>query len=87
LLVFKVFSRCGPTQWDRLCAKEAVNGFQATLQGKEGCLITFMDNWGQLHTNSTLLKPPSINTIFSEGHEKVVWEKQTWLSILFRCGV
>jgi len=50
-----VFSRCGTTQWDRLRAKEAFSGPQTTLQGKEGRLITVMDDWGQLHTNATLL--------------------------------
>jgi len=40
-----------------LCIKEAVNGRQTTLQGKAGRLITVMDNWVQLHTIATLLKP------------------------------
>jgi len=67
-----VFSRCGTTQWDQLCAKEVFIGPQTTLQqGKEGCLITAMDNWGQLHTNATLLKPANwakhhVTTVFSE---------------------
>jgi len=39
------------------CAKGAVHGLQTTLQGKEGRLITVMDNWEQFHTNATLLKP------------------------------
>jgi len=73
-----------------LCAKEAVNGPQTTLQGKEGHLVTVMDDWRQLHTNATLFKPaPSITSLFRaiQGHEKAVWEKQTWLSILFCRGV
>jgi len=45
------------TQWDQLCAKEAVNGPQTTLQGKAGHSITVMDDWEQIHTNATLLKP------------------------------
>jgi len=77
-------------QWDQLCAKEAVNGPQTMLQGKEGCMITVMDDWGQLHINATLLKPTKhYHSHFRaiQGHEKVIWEKQTWLSILFCCGV
>jgi len=31
---------------------------KTTLQGKAGHLITAMDDWEQLHTNATLLKPP-----------------------------
>jgi len=57
LLVFQSISRCGTTQWDWLGAKEAVNGSQTTLQRKKGRLITVMDDWGQLQTNATLLKP------------------------------
>jgi len=49
-----------------LCVKEAVNGPQTTVQGKAGCLITAMDDWVQFHTIATLLKPPSIATVFSE---------------------
>jgi len=45
------------TQWDQLCAKEAVNGLQTTLQGKTGHPITVMDYYcrEQFHTNATLL--------------------------------
>jgi len=47
--------------------------FQTTLQGKESHLITLMDNWGQLHTNATLLKPAKhYHSLFRaiQGHEK-----------------
>ena len=37
---------------EQLCAKRAVNGPQTTLEGKAGYLITVMDDWDQLHTNS-----------------------------------
>jgi len=40
-----------------LCAKEAVNGSQTTLQGKASRLITGMDDWVQFHIIATLLKP------------------------------
>jgi len=73
-----------------LCAKEAINDPKTTLQGKEGCLVTVMDDWGQLHTNATSLKPSKhYHSLFRDiqGHEKAIWEKQTWLSILFCCGV
>jgi len=42
---------------NRLCAKRAANGSQTTLKAKEGHLMTVMDDWEQLHTNATLLKP------------------------------
>jgi len=75
-----------------LCAKEAANGLQTTLQGKEGRLITVMGDWEQLHTNATaLLKPAKhyhslyylCHSLFRaiQGHEKFDWEKQTWLSM------
>jgi len=73
-----------------LCAKEAVNGPQTTLKGKEGRLITVMDDCGELHTNATLIRPDKhYHSLFRaiQGHEKAVWGKQTWLSILFCCGV
>jgi len=63
-----------------LFAKEAINGSQTTLQGKEGRLIIVMDDWGKLHTNATLLKPAKhYYSLFRaiQGHEKAVWEKQT----------
>jgi len=85
-----VFFRCGTAQWDQLCAKEALISPQTTLQGKEGRLITVMDDWGQLHTNVTLLKPTKYYySLFRamQGHEKAIWERQTWLFILFYCGV
>ena len=75
-----VFSRCGTTQWDQLCAKEVFSDPQTTLQGKEGHLIIVMEDWGQLHTNATLLKPAKhYHSLFRaiQGHEKAVWEKQT----------
>jgi len=70
-----VFFRCSTTQWDQLYAKEAFSGPQTTLQGKEGCLITVMDNCGQLHTNATLLKPAKhYHSLFRaiQGHEKAI---------------
>jgi len=57
-----------------VCQK-AVNGPQTTLQGKEGHLITVMDDWGQLHTNATLLRPAKhYHSLFRaiQGHEKAV---------------
>ena len=74
-------------QWDQLCAKGAVNGFQTTLQSKAGRLITIMDNWEQLnHTNATLLKPTKyFQTLImqsSTGPWKSRLEKQTWLSMV-----
>jgi len=41
-------------QWDQLCAKEAVNGFQTTLQGKADHLIT--NDWEQLQNQCHLIK-------------------------------
>jgi len=58
---------------DQLYAKKAVNGPQTTLQGKEGCLIIVMDDWGQFHTNATLLKfTKHYHGLFRviQGHEK-----------------
>jgi len=45
------------TQWDQLCAEEAINGHKTTLQDIAGLLITVMDDWEQSHNNATLLKP------------------------------
>jgi len=36
---------------------ELLHGPQTTLQGKAGCLIAVMNDWEQLHSNTTLLKP------------------------------
>jgi len=55
------------TQWDQLCAKEAIRGSQTTLQGKAGCLITVIDDWEQLHTNATLLKPDKLCQSFQSS--------------------
>jgi len=66
------------------CGKGAINGPQTTLQGKADHLITFMDDWEQLHTIATLLNLPSIATVFSELYKTIKshLEKQTWLSIV-----
>jgi len=37
--------------------KEPLMAPQTTLQGIAGHLITVVDNWKQLHTNATFLKP------------------------------
>jgi len=61
------------TQWDYLCAKRAVNGLQATLQNNAGRLITVTDDWEQLHTGATLLKPAKhCHNLFRAlwGHKK-----------------
>jgi len=42
-----------------LCAKGAVSDSQTTLQGKEGRLITVMEDWEQLLTNATLFIKPA----------------------------
>jgi len=76
-----------------LCAKEAVRlcqCFQTTLQGKEGRLILVMDNWEQLHTNATLLKPAKhYHGLFRaiQGHEKAIWKSRPGSPWLFCCGV
>jgi len=52
--------------------KEPSYGPQTTLQGKAGYLVSH-DNWVQLHTNATLLKPAkhcSHKTL--QGHEKAI---------------
>jgi len=61
------------------CAKEAINGFQTTLQAKAGRSITVMDDWEQFHTNATLLKPTKhchslIRAL--KGHKKAVWKSR-----------
>jgi len=53
--------------------KEPSHGPQTTLQGKAGCLVTVMDDWEQLHTNATLLKPTKhFHNFFRalQGYEK-----------------
>jgi len=59
------------------CAKVAIHGPQTTLQGKAGHLVIVMaDDWEQLHTNATLLKPAKhCHSLFRalRGHEKAVW--------------
>jgi len=60
-----------------LCAKGAINGPQATLQGKAGHLITVMDDWEKFHNNATLLKPAkNFHSLFIalQGHEKAIWK-------------
>jgi len=62
--------------------KELSHGLQTTLQGKAGHLITIIDDWEQLHTNATLLKPAKhCHSFFRalEGHKKAIWK--TYLAI------
>jgi len=61
------------------CSKGAVSSLQTTLQGIAGRLITFMDDWEQLHTNATLLKPAKhchslIRAL--QCHEKAIWKSR-----------
>jgi len=54
--------------------KELSHGPQTTLQGKENRPVTVMDNWEQLHTNATLLKPAKhCYRLFRalQGHKKL----------------
>jgi len=67
------------TMGPAVCAKRAVNGLQTTLQGEAGHLVTVIDDWEQLHTNVTLLKPAKhchslIRTL--QGHKKAVWKSR-----------
>jgi len=74
-----VGSGCPSDTMVQLCAKEAVNGLQTTLQDKAGCLITVMDNWEQLHTNNTLSNPVRYcHSLFRalQGYEKAIWKSR-----------
>jgi len=59
--------------------KEPLHRPQITLQGKTGHLVTIMDNWEQLHTNATLLKPIKLcHSLFRalQGYEKAIWKSR-----------
>jgi len=62
-------------------AKGVINGLQTTLQSKADRLITVMDDWEQPHTNATLLKPPSIATVFLELYRAM--KKPSGKAVLF----
>jgi len=52
---------------------------QTTLQDKATYLVIVMKDWGQLHTNATLLKPAKhSHGLFKapQGNEKGVWKSR-----------
>jgi len=62
------------------CAKGAISGLQTTLQAKAVQPITVMDDWGQFHTNATLLKSAKhchslIRAL--QDDEKVAWKSRS----------
>jgi len=58
--VVKSLYTLGPVVPDKLShgPKTTLQGFKTILQGKADSMVAVIDEWKQLHTNATLLKPP-----------------------------